>query len=49
MGSLWETEGKETTGVLGLDGCIICISTRWDVVIWTGLCCPRIETVGGRL
>ena len=25
------------------------ISRRWDVVIWTGLGWPRIETGGGRL
>jgi len=25
------------------------ISRRWDVGIWTGLGCPRIETGGGRL
>ena len=36
---------------LGVDGWIILgrISRRWDVGIWTGLGCPRIETVGGRL
>jgi len=25
------------------------ISRRWDVGIWTGLGCPRIETGGGGL
>ena len=25
------------------------LSRRWDVGIWTGLGCPRIETGGGRL
>ena len=36
---------------LGVDGWIILgwISRRWDVGIWTGLGCPRIETGGGRL
>ena len=38
-------------GDLGVDGWIILgwISRRWDVGIWTGLGCPRIETGGGRL
>jgi len=44
-------EGKNHWGDLGVDGCIILgwISRRWDVVIWTGLGWPRIETGGGRL
>jgi len=38
-------------GDLGVDGWIILgwISSRWDVVIWTGLGCPRIGTSGGGL
>ena len=38
-------------GDLGIDGWIILgwISRRWDVVIWTGLGWPRMETLGGRL
>jgi len=38
-------------GDLGVDGWIILgwISRRWDVGIWTGLGCPRIQTGGGRL
>ena len=44
-------EGKNHWGDLGVDGWIILgwISRRWDVVIWTGLGWPRIETGGGRL
>jgi len=36
---------------LGVDGRIILgwMSRRWDVVMWTGLGWPRIETGGGRL
>ena len=44
-----ETGRKETNGEdLGVDGWIILgwISRRWDVGIWTGLGCPRIETDG---
>jgi len=43
-------EGKNHWGNLGVDGWIILgwISRRWDVVIWTGLGWPRIET-GGEL
>jgi len=38
-------------GDLDVDGWIILgrICMRWDVGIWTGLDCPRIETGGGRL
>ena len=36
-------EGVDVWIILG------CISRRWDVVIWTGLGWPRIETGGGRL
>jgi len=44
-------EGKNQWGDLGVDGWIILgwISRRWDVGIWTGLGCPRLETCGGRL
>ena len=44
-------EGKRPLGRPRLDGWIILgwISGRWDVVIWTGLGWPRIETGGGRL
>jgi len=44
-------EGRNQWGDLGVDGWIILewISRRWDVGIWTGLGCPRIETGGGRL
>jgi len=44
-------EGKRPLGRLGVDGWIILgrISRRWDVVIWTGMGWPRIETGGGRL
>jgi len=39
------------SGDLDVDGWIILgwISRRWDVVIWTGLAWPRIETGGERL
>ena len=42
---------RDHWGDLGVDGWIILgwISRRWDVGIWTGLGCPRIETGGGRL
>ena len=48
IGSWW---GNQKEGDLGVDGWIILgwISRRWDVVIWTGLAWPRIETGGGRL
>jgi len=44
-------EGRRPLGDLAVDGRIILgwISRRWDVGIWTGLGCPRIETDGGRL
>jgi len=44
-------EGKNHWGDLSVDGWIILgwISRRWDVGIWTGLGCSRIETGGGRL
>ena len=44
-------EGKKHWGDLGVDGWIILgwISRRWNVIMWTGLGWPRIETVGGRL
>jgi len=42
---------RDHWGDLDVDGWIILgrISRRWDVGIWTGLGCPRIETGGGRL
>jgi len=42
-------EGKRPLGDLDVDGWIILgrISRMWDVVIWTGLGWPRIETGGG--
>ena len=44
-------EGKRPLGFLGVDGWIKLgwTSGRWDVVIWTGLGWPRIETGGRRL
>ena len=52
IGSWWGNwrEGDHW-GDLGVDGWIILgwISRRWDVGIWTGLGCPRVETGGGRL
>ena len=52
IGSSWgkRREGDHW-GDLGIDGLIIIgwISRRWDVGILTGLDCPRIEKVGGRL
>ena len=44
-------EGKRPLGRPRRRGWIIlgCISRRWDVVIWTGLGWPRIETGGGHL
>ena len=49
----WWGNGRERDhwGDLGVDGWIILrrISRRWDVGIWTGLDCPRIETGGGRM
>ena len=41
-------EGKRPLGDIGVDGWIILgwISRRWDVVMWTGLDWPRIETGG---
>jgi len=44
-------EGKNHWGDLDVDGWIILgwFSRRWDVGIWTGLGCPRIETGSGRL
>jgi len=42
---------RDHRGDTGVDGWIILgwISRRWDVGIWTGLGCPRIETGGRRL
>jgi hypothetical protein len=42
---------RDHWGDLGGDGWIILgwISRRWDVIMWTGLGWPRIETGGGRL
>ena len=42
---------RDHWGDLGIDGWIILrrISRRWDVVMWTGLGWPKIETDGGRL
>jgi len=52
IGSWWGNwrEG-DYWGDLGVDGWIILgwISRKWDVGIWSGLGCPNIETVGGRL
>jgi len=51
-GSWWgKQEGRKHWRDLGVDGWIILewISKRWDVGIWTGLGCPRIETGDGRL
>jgi len=51
-GSWWGNRGEgDHWGDLGVDGWIIIgrISRRWDVVIWTGLGWPRIETGGGLL
>ena len=49
----WRGKRRERDhwGDLGVDGWIILrrISRRWDVVIWTGLGWPRVETVGRRL
>ena len=44
-------EERDLWGDLVVDRWIILgwICRRWDVVIWTGLGCPRIETGGGRL
>jgi len=50
--SWWENRREgDQWGHLGEDGWIILgrISKRWDVVIWTGLGCPRIGMVGRRL
>jgi len=42
---------RDHWGDLGVHGWIILgwISRRWDVVIWTGLGWPRIETGDGHL
>jgi len=42
---------RDHWGDLGVYGWIILgrISRRWDVVMWTGLCCTRIEIGGGSL
>ena len=42
---------RDHWGDLGGDGWIILgwVSRRWDVIMWTGLGWPRIETGGGRL
>ena len=43
-------EGRNYWGDLGVDGWILgWFSRRWNVGIWTGYGCPRIETVGGSL
>ena len=52
IGSWWgNRRERDHWGGLGVDGWIILgwISRRWDVGIWTGLGCPRIQTGGGRL
>ena len=52
IGSWWGNwrEGDHWVD-LGVEGWIIlwCIFRRWDVGIWNGLGCPRIETGGGSL
>ena len=51
-GSCWGNRREgDHWGELGVDAWIILgwISRRWDVGIWTGLGCPRIERGGGRL
>jgi len=42
-GDHWGDLGVDVWKILGR------ISRRWDVVIWTGMGWPRIETGGGRL
>ena len=44
-------EVRDHWGDLGVDGWIILgrISRRWDVVIWTGVGWPGLETGGGLL
>jgi len=51
IGSWWGNRAEDHWGDLGINELIIIegISRRWDVVIWTGLGWPRIETVGGHL
>ena len=52
IGSWWGNQReRDQWGDLGVDGWTILrwISRRWDVVMWTGLSWPRIETGGGRL
>ena len=46
-----KAEGKNHWGDPGLDGRITLrwIIRKWDVGVWNGLGCPRIETGGGRL
>jgi len=50
VGNCWGNRREgDHWGDLGVEGWIILgwISGRWDVVIWTGLGWPRIETGGG--
>jgi len=52
IGSWWGNRKERCHwGDLDVDGWIILgwIFRKWDVVIWTGLGWPRIETGGGRL
>jgi len=52
IGSWWgNRRERDHWRDLGLDGWIIIrwFSRRWNVGIWTGYGCPRIETVGGSL
>jgi hypothetical protein len=42
---------RDNWGDIGVDGIIILrwIFRKWDVGVWIGLGCLRIETVGGHL